>query len=68
MMNDRGSNSALWDQRRAKAKGNIGAIPRTCIKCRRDATPRYLYCSDACARLSLAENIAALLKSKGGAA
>lgn len=51
-MSDQGSNSALWDQRRAKVKGNIAPIPRTCIHCRKDATPRYFYCSDECSEQS----------------
>jgi hypothetical protein len=27
-------------------------VMRTCITCGKDATPRYLYCSDECAHVS----------------
>lgn len=40
-------------------------IPRTCINCGRDATPRWLYCSDECSEQSRAEITAALIAGKG---
>jgi hypothetical protein len=44
-----------WDADRAtKASHQAFAQPRTCIQCRRDCRPRYLYCNETCAEASLA--------------
>jgi hypothetical protein len=54
-----------WDSDRAtKANHQAFQQPRTCIKCRRDCRPRYLYCNDACSAASLAETRAAYEKAR----
>lgn len=45
-----------WDGVRAKKRNESqGRDPRTCLWRRRDATPRFMYCSDVCRDLSLAQ-------------
>jgi hypothetical protein len=57
----------LHDYRVNKTRGQeVRRIPRTCIKCGKDATPRYLYCSDECSRLSREGTVAAAVAAKRG--
>jgi hypothetical protein len=54
-----------WDSYRAmRANHQAFAQPRTCIHCRRDCRPRYLYCNDTCATASLADTRAAYEKAR----
>jgi hypothetical protein len=47
----------LHDYRVNRTRGKeVAKIPRTCIECGKDATPRYLYCCDAHAEKSRREN------------
>ena len=56
----------LHDYRVNKTRGQeVRTIPRTCIECGRDATPRWLYCSDRCSATSRAKTVAAAIARKG---
>jgi hypothetical protein len=58
----------LHDYRVNRTRGQeVQKIPRSCIECGRDATPRWLYCSDECSVASRARTTAALIAGKGRA-
>jgi len=47
----------LHDYRVNRTRGKeVAKIPRTCIECGKDATPRYLYCCDEHAEKNRREN------------
>ena len=55
----------LHDRRVNRTRGKeVRRIPRTCIECGRDATPRYLYCSDECSTASRAKTAAAAIDQR----
>jgi hypothetical protein len=54
-----------WDADRARrATHQAYDQPRTCIHCRRDCRPRYLYCGNGCAQQSLDDTRAAYQKAR----
>ena len=55
----------LHDYRVNKTRGKERrTIPHTCIHCGRDATPRWLYCSNECSLQSRAEATAKLIAGR----
>lgn len=43
--------SDRWSVYREQAKANRSGRDRSCLRCGRDAWPRFAYCSDECSRL-----------------
>jgi hypothetical protein len=56
-MTDNDTAQHLHDYRVNRTRGKeVRTIPRTCIYCGKDASPRWLYCSDEHAEVSRREN------------